>query len=85
MNNPHITRPLSPREVQVVACLAQGNQIQAVGNLLGISPKTASTHLYRAVRKLGIHNRADLTCAAIRLGYILCPCPAHAVKSEVMS
>jgi DNA-binding CsgD family transcriptional regulator len=76
--------PLSPREVQVVAWLAQGKQVQDAAKILGISTNTAWAHLYKAVRKLGVSNRAELTIEAIRLGYVPCPCPEHG-KAEVAS
>lgn len=72
--------PLSPREVEVVRGLAQGEQVQAVAKRLNISTNTASAHLYKAVRKLGVSGRAELTIAAIRIGIVPCPCPKH-IKS----
>jgi DNA-binding NarL/FixJ family response regulator len=79
----NIPAPLLPREAQVVPALAQGQPVQAVAKLLGISANTVWSLLYQAVRKLGISSRAELTCAAIRLGYIPCPCSKRTVKSEV--
>ena len=83
--SPHVIRQLSTREAQVVTCLAQGKQVQDAAAILGISPNTISAHLYKAVRKLRVSNRAELTIAAIRLGIVKCPCPKHAVKPEVAS
>ena len=81
--SPHIISPLSPRETQVVRGLAQCKQVEAVAKRLNISPNTASAHLYKAVRKLGVSGRAELTLAAIRLGIVKCPCTKHVVEPEV--
>jgi DNA-binding CsgD family transcriptional regulator len=56
--------PLSRRESQVLALLAQGQMNAAIAHQLGISPKTVSRHLERVYSKLGVQNRAAATAAA---------------------
>lgn len=51
---------LSPREHQVVALLAEGMRPKEIAGLVQISPKTVDAHKTNAMRKLGVHNLADL-------------------------
>ncbi|RIX26632.1 helix-turn-helix transcriptional regulator [Amnibacterium setariae] len=55
--------PLTAREREVVALAASGLPDRGVAERLGISVRTAQTHLARAFAKLGVHRRADLTAA----------------------
>jgi len=62
--------PLSPREREVLQLIAEGKSTKAVGTILGISFKTASSHRTRIMVKLGIHETASLVRYAIRQGFI---------------
>ncbi|WP_027342053.1 helix-turn-helix transcriptional regulator [Hamadaea tsunoensis] len=53
--------PLTPAEARVVQTVAGGLSNSQAAELLGISAKTVEFHLGNAYRKLGIHNRAELT------------------------
>jgi DNA-binding NarL/FixJ family response regulator len=50
--------------------LARGLQTKQVAHELGISTKTADTHVQSAYRKLGVSTRAGATLFAIEHGLI---------------
>ncbi|WP_375387206.1 LuxR C-terminal-related transcriptional regulator [uncultured Amnibacterium sp.] len=58
---------LTAREREVVDLAARGLPDRAVADRLGISVRTAQTHLSRAYTKLGVHRRAELA-ALLREG-----------------
>lgn len=51
---------LTSREREVVSLAARGLPDRGVADALGISVRTAQTHLSRAFTKLGVHRRAEL-------------------------
>jgi DNA-binding CsgD family transcriptional regulator len=51
---------LTAREREVVALAARGLPDRGVADALGISIRTAQTHLARAFTKLGVHSRSEL-------------------------
>ena len=61
---------LSEREYQVMIHLAEGKKNRDIANLLNISVKTVDTHRSNLLKKLGVHNNAELTRFAIRNNYI---------------
>lgn len=61
---------LTPRELQVVRCIAEGQSTKQVAGELGIAFKTAACHRYRIMDKLNIHDTAGLVRYAIRNGLI---------------
>jgi DNA-binding NarL/FixJ family response regulator len=61
---------LTPREMDVLKCIAKGNSTKEAAILLGISSKTAACHRYRLMDKLGIHDTANLVRYAIRQGLV---------------
>ena len=69
---PRIERPagLTAREAQVVGLLARGLQTKQVAHALGISVKTADTHVQNAYRKIGVSTRAAATLFAMQHGLI---------------
>ena len=62
--------PLTERESQVLAVLAEGLSNQEIAERLSISPKTVGRHRENIMRKLGLHNRTELVKYAIRKGII---------------
>ena len=66
---------LSDREREVLALLASGLTNQQIGSRLGITARTASTHVANIYRKIEVTNRVDAARAAMRLG--LTPGPAE--------
>ncbi len=57
---------LSPREMQVMMMIVQGQGNQQISDTLFLSPKTISTYRHRLFEKLGVANDVELTHFAIR-------------------
>jgi two-component system, NarL family, response regulator NreC len=57
---------LTPREKQVMKLLAEGNTVRKIAGMLGVSMKTVDAHKFNLMRKLDIHNKAELVHCAIR-------------------
>jgi two-component system response regulator FixJ len=51
---------LTPREHEVLECIALGASNKEAGRQLGISPRTIEVHRARIMEKLGARNTADL-------------------------
>ena len=52
-------RGLSPREAEIIACLAGGEKPPDLAPRLDISPRTVEKHLGNAYRKLGVGGRSE--------------------------
>ncbi len=61
---------LTPREQEILVLIAQGYTNRQIADLLHISPKTVDVHRSRLMKKLNLHNVAELTRYAIRHGLI---------------
>ena len=48
---------LSPREIELLSCLAQGKSNPEIGIVFNLRPKTVSTHLDHIYTKLGVNSR----------------------------
>jgi DNA-binding CsgD family transcriptional regulator len=59
---------LSPREEEVVRCVAEGMRSSEVAARLSIGEETVKTHLNRIFRKLGVRDRVELALRATRHG-----------------
>ena len=59
---------LTPREVGIVRLLARGLTARAIADRLGISPKTAGSHIEHIYLKTGASNRAQLSLFAMKYG-----------------
>jgi DNA-binding NarL/FixJ family response regulator len=59
-------RTLTARELEVLKLLAEGKTVRAVAAVLGVSSKTVDAHKFNLMRKLGIHNKAELVMWAIQ-------------------
>src|SRR4051812_34151854 len=62
--------PLTPRELEVLALLADGLSNKAIGARLGISDQTVKFHVAAICGKLGAANRTDAVRRAIRRGIV---------------
>jgi DNA-binding NarL/FixJ family response regulator len=60
--------PLSPRERQVVGCIARGLTTKEIADQLGISVKTVETHRQRIMEKLDCHKATELVLYAVKAG-----------------
>ncbi|MEU6658297.1 helix-turn-helix transcriptional regulator [Streptomyces sp. NPDC046821] len=61
---------LTPREVDVLACVASGATNAATAERLGLRPETVKSYLRSAMRKLGAHTRLEAVVAARRAGLL---------------
>jgi len=66
-------RVLTTRESEVLRLLAEGRTVRSVAVLLGLSVKTVDAHKFNLMRKLGIHNKAELVMWAIRKNVVQVP------------
>jgi len=57
---------LTAREREVLKLLAEGKTVRATATTLGLSSKTVDAHKFNLMRKLGIHNKAELVMWAIQ-------------------
>src|SRR6201984_2577927 len=57
---------LTQRESQVMKLLAEGNAAKQVATVLGVSVKTVEAHKFNLMRKLDVHNKAQLVTYAIQ-------------------
>jgi DNA-binding CsgD family transcriptional regulator len=64
------TAGLSPREVDVLSCLAVGSTNAMAAERLGLRPETVKGYLRSAMRKLGAHTRWEAVVAARRAGVL---------------
>jgi DNA-binding CsgD family transcriptional regulator len=61
---------LSPREVDVLACVASGATNSAAAERLGLRPETVKSYLRSCMRKLGAHTRLHAVVEARRAGLL---------------
>jgi two-component system response regulator NreC len=64
---------LTPREKEVLKMLAEGNSVKEVACQLNLSVKTVEAHKFNLMRKLDIHNKAQLVQYAIQKKIIKIP------------
>lgn len=67
---------LTPREREVVKMIAEGNSVKEIAALLGLSIKTIEAHKFNLMRKLDIHNKAQLVTYAIQKKIVKMPAGA---------
>jgi DNA-binding NarL/FixJ family response regulator len=66
-------RALTAREREVLKLLAEGKTVRAAATVLGLSSKTVDAHKFNLMRKLGIHNKAELVMWAIQRRVVKIP------------
>jgi len=64
---------VTPRENEVLRLIAEGNSARAAAAILGVSAKTVEAHKFNFMRKLDLHNRAQVITYALRKGLIRMP------------
>ena len=64
---------LTAREREVLKLLAEGKTVRAAAMTLGVSSKTVDAHKFNLMRKLGVHNKAQLVIWAIRTRMVEIP------------
>lgn len=65
---PPTTDPLTPRELEVLQCLAQGYENREIAERLVISEATVRTHVSRIMSKLHLASRTQAALFAIKEG-----------------
>jgi DNA-binding CsgD family transcriptional regulator len=61
---------LTPREIEVLVLIARGAATSDVATRLGVSRKTAATHIERIYAKTGATSRSGATLFALRNGLL---------------
>jgi len=61
---------LTPRERQVLQLVGEGKSTKQIATVLAISVKTAEFHRGRLMKKLNVHDTANLVRYALRKGWI---------------
>jgi DNA-binding CsgD family transcriptional regulator len=68
---PDKTRPkLSPRELELLKCLAQGHSYVACASLMGIALSTVQTHIRNMYRKMGVSNQRQAIAIGQKTGLL---------------
>ena len=62
--------PLTPRELEVLKLIAEGQTSKEIADMLVLSVKTVERHRADILHRLGMRDRVDLTRYAIRRGLI---------------
>jgi two-component system response regulator NreC len=67
-SDPRVPRfnTLTRRETEILKFLAEGNSVKEIATTLNLSVKTIEAHKFNLMRKLNIHNKAQLVQYAIQ-------------------
>ena len=65
------TPPLTNREREILALLADGLGNKQIAARLGVSPNTVKTHLELLFDKIGVRSRAQAVAVGVRRGMLL--------------
>jgi DNA-binding CsgD family transcriptional regulator len=68
-HRPHLTE-MTPREREVLVCLARGMSARATGEHLHISHNTARNHMQNVLHKLDAQNKAEAVAQALSIGLL---------------
>jgi DNA-binding NarL/FixJ family response regulator len=60
---------LSPRQMQILTLVAQGQTYQQVGETVGITERTVKYHMAEILNRLHLENRAQVIAYATRMGW----------------
>jgi DNA-binding NarL/FixJ family response regulator len=61
---------LTPREIEILQRLTDGQSSEEIADDLGMSPHTLRTHVQNVLTKLNLHSKLDAIVAAIRHGKV---------------
>ena len=61
---------LTPRELEVLQAMANGDPPRVIAAQLGMSPATLRTHVQNVIMKLGVHSKTEALAFAIRHGKV---------------
>lgn len=62
--------PLSPREMEVLDCVAQGLSNKEIANTLYITEQTVKNHITAVYKKLQVKDRVQALTCAVRRGWV---------------
>jgi DNA-binding NarL/FixJ family response regulator len=65
-----LMRMLTPREIEVLVRVAEGEDTRLIAAGMGIAPSTARTHVQRVLMKLGVGSRLEAAALAARTGLL---------------
>ncbi|HEX3640988.1 MAG TPA: response regulator transcription factor, partial [Ktedonobacteraceae bacterium] len=65
-----LLEPLSPREWEILCCIASGASNQQIAETLVIAPNTVKRHIGHILAKLGVSNRTQALVQARKIGLI---------------
>lgn len=65
-----LLRLLTPREVEVLVRVAEGEDTRVIAAGMAIAPSTARTHVQRVLMKLGVGSRLEAAALAARTGLL---------------
>ncbi|MBV8982513.1 MAG: PAS domain S-box protein [Acidimicrobiia bacterium] len=60
---------LSPRQVEIISRLINGENVEQIAKSLFLSQSTVRNHLTAIYRKFGVHSQAELLAALLRAGH----------------
>lgn len=66
----HRIERLTPRELEILQRMADGDPPERIASDLGMSRHTLRTHTQNVLTKLGVHSKLDAIVAAIRYGKV---------------
>lgn len=62
--------PLTPREIEILDRVAQGNSNKEIARILSISDQTVKNHITSILRKLAVNDRTQAVIYALKHGWI---------------
>jgi DNA-binding CsgD family transcriptional regulator len=65
--------PVTPREKDVLGCMAEGLQNKEIAQKLDISLATVRNHVHNLLEKLGVHSKLEAIALAYRAGWVSGP------------
>lgn len=74
---------LTPREIEILASMAEGRSPDEISDTLGMSPNTLRTHMQNVLTKLGVHSKVEALVLAIRHGKVTTVHVADDARSDV--
>jgi len=78
-------RTLTPRELEVLKRLAEGGSVKEIACELNLSSKTVDAHKFNLMRKLDVHNKAQLVHYAFQKKIIRFPNPVHQLSTDLIA
>jgi DNA-binding NarL/FixJ family response regulator len=70
---PGVSNALTDREKEVLTLLISGHSNKEIGAPLGIAEHTVKSHIAKMMRKVGVHNRIELSVHAVACGLVRLP------------